>query len=606
MRLHLSNRPLPRCAALALLLCFAAAAIGQTTPSPIPSPGNPIWAAQVALTQANGSPWTAAGFEPLAQDGINRVEINLNWGDIEPQKGHFDFRALDSALAAASRNHLKVYPIFWESVWGEKQGKNPPRWLTARDVTSDGVTASEPPWWDPQSKQDYFNYVVRTIRHIKSNPGFGGLFVNYGWLDAMWGPAPKDSHGVTGYAPADQRAFHRWLPKRYKTLAAFNRRWHTSYAKWSSVPAAKPGEPLFAVYQAFRHASVFALYSELSQLVRSNTHAPIFYYWGGAIGGRGGPAVLGNDPDTFFKLARRYHATVVLDDANHPALPLLFGNLAQSYHVPLLQEWTPTDHDLKAEAAQWLGHFAFGAPFEVGEDFFIYPPPNRPGFADAWKLYADSHHKLAKVHGRDIRQPVAVWVPTLGIAAGTDLDGFHNMSREIANLWLQDRILPTFITGPEVESGLVHLDHYQAIAVIGGKAFTGRQQLRNYAAHHPVFKNLHSLSSNLDLYVTLTPKSSTIEVVPTLDRSSLWLVLSNPSSQNYSGVINFHPQTLGIAAKATRVINSATGKSVPMSSAHAGSIRWNLKLSPAALEIFKIKLDTQAKSNSASPASPGK
>ena len=51
---------------------------------------------------------------------------------------------------------------------------------------------------------------------------------------------------------------------------------------------------------------------------------------------------LGNLPDVFFKLARRYNVTVLEDAANSAGLSLLFGSLARAYHVRSAQEWTPT------------------------------------------------------------------------------------------------------------------------------------------------------------------------------------------------------------------------------------------------------------------------
>jgi hypothetical protein len=263
--------------------------------------------------------------------------------------------------------YIKLIPIFWESVWAEKQRKNPPDWLTARDLSSDGKVAQQPPWWDESSRQAYFDYVAHTIDHVNADPGFGGLFADYGWLDAMWGPDRGDMHGPVGYAPADVQAFHRWLPQTYKTFADFNRRWHTSYKSWSEIPAAKPGDDLFAVYQAFRHFSVEQAYDQLSRLVRAHTNAPMYYYWGGALSGRWGPAVLGNDPDIFFRVAKRYHAIVVEDDVENSGIALLFGDMARDYQVPLLQEWTPRRTRLLAEIPQWLGHIALAARGVSGE-----------------------------------------------------------------------------------------------------------------------------------------------------------------------------------------------------------------------------------------------
>jgi hypothetical protein len=98
--------------------------------------GAPIWAVQIDFTRPGNVGWDASDFAAIAHSGINRVEINLDWDDLEPKKGQYDFRRLDSYLAAADKADIKLIPIFWESVWGEEQGKNPPRWLTGRDLSS--------------------------------------------------------------------------------------------------------------------------------------------------------------------------------------------------------------------------------------------------------------------------------------------------------------------------------------------------------------------------------------------------------------------------------------------------------------------------------------
>src|SRR5665213_44272 len=223
----------------------------------------PFWWAQIDFTKPKNVPWDESDFATLAQRGMNGVEINMLWAEIEPQKDHYDFKLLDRYMAEAAQAHLKIYLLFWES---EVQGRNPAPWITAHDVSSDGVPAKEPPWWDEASRKAYFDYVAHTIDHVKASPGFGGVYASYGWLDSEWAMPPNGSHGVTGYAPADIREFYRWLPRTYKTIASFNHRWHTSFHNWSDVPAAKPGDPLFPVYQRFRLYSVAEGFDAISHL----------------------------------------------------------------------------------------------------------------------------------------------------------------------------------------------------------------------------------------------------------------------------------------------------------------------------------------------------
>ena len=357
----------------------------------------PFWWAQIDFTKPHNTPWDDSDFATIAKSGMNGVEINLNWGTLEPRENQYDFQLLDRYMAEAAKAHLKLYLLFWESIWQENQGQNPPPWITARDLSSDGVPAQEPPWWDQASRKAYFDYVAHTIDHVKVSPGFGGVYASYGWLDSEWGVAPKGSHGVTGYAPEDIRAFYRWLPKNYKTIGGFNHRWQTSFKSWSDIPVPRPGDSLFPVYQDFRQYSVAEGFDAISHLVRAHTNATMLYSWGGDICGRIGPEVQGNDPDIFFQTARKYHAVVNLDDANLPGLSLLFGSLARSYGVPLLEEWTP-GHDRESRTPQWLGHIGLAAPYEVGDDFFIYPPPaDQAGFAYGWSNYQEWHETLTKV-----------------------------------------------------------------------------------------------------------------------------------------------------------------------------------------------------------------
>lgn len=559
----------------------------------VPSPGNPIWQAQIDFTKPHGVPWSESDFLALKRSGINRAEINMDWGDIEPQKGRYDFKLLDRYLDESSKAGIKMYLIFWESVWGERQGKNPPKWLTAREVMSNGKPAQEPPWWDEEARKAYFDYIVHTIDHVKNNSGFGGLYANYGWLDAMWGPRSNGNPGLAGYAPSDIRAFYRWLPQTYKTLAGFNHRWHTSYHTWKDIPVGRPGDATFPVYQQFRHYSVEHTYSALSRLVREHTNAPMFYYWGGGIsGGFNGPGILENDPDTFFRLAKRYNVTVVLDDVEATGNALIFGTAARAYGVSLLQEWTPSRRDLVAEIPQWLSHIGLGAPYEVGESFFIYPPPpSRPGWVKAWKAYQKWHATLAEyIQGRSPEQPAAVLVPTLKIAVGPDLNYVPNLNQELTSFYQQDHVLPHFITDQEVAHGLVNLQQFRAVVDLGDEVAT-LPALKRYAEKHPVLKNLDQITAYVRPYVTLDPAYDSLEVTPVVHKSSVWLTLANCNGKpGYVGTITLNTKALGVNSAPGEVIASRTDQRIPATRISDGKIRWHINVPSAGFQVVQIKL----------------
>lgn len=551
----------------------------------------PFWWAQIDFTKPNGVPWDESDFATIAKYGINGVEINMLWADLEPQKDHYDFQLLDRYMADAAKANLKIYLLFWESAWQEKQGKNPAPWISARDITSDGFTAIEPPWWDQDARKAYFDYMAHTIDHVKTSPGFGGVYAAYGSLDSEWGMPPKGSHGITGYAPVDIQEFHRWLPRTYKTLANFNRQWHTSFKKWADVPAAKPGDSLFPIYQRFRLYSVEEGFDAISRLVRQHTSAPMLYSWGGEIYGPMGPAVQGNDPDIFFQTAKKYHAIVNLDDANMSGLALVFGSMARAYHVPLLEEWTP-GHDRMSRTPQWLGHIGLAAPVAVGEDFFIYPPrPGDEGFAHGWKTYTDWHATLAKIiHGYTPEEPVAVIIPTRKIALNYDLDAFPQLTIKLGDFWRHNHVLPHFVTDEQIKTGVVNLQQFRAVVDLGNEVST-LPALKKYATNHPILKTLDESLPYLHPYASADPVADSLEIVPTVDGSSVWLTLANTDAQNaYSGVIRFDPAAVGLSSATYSLKNARTGKILPVTRNADGSVQWQTQVPAAELRIFRINL----------------
>jgi hypothetical protein len=562
----------------------------------------PFWWAQIDFTKPHNVSWDESDFATLAQSGMNGVEINMLWADIEPQKDQYDFKLLDRYMAEAAKAHLKIYLLFWESLWQEDQGKNPPPWITARDVSSDGVAAGEPPWWDHASRKAYFDYVAHTIDHVKASPGFGGVYASYGLLDSEWGMPSKGSHGVNGYAPEDIRAFYRWLPLSYKTIASFNNRWHTSFHNWSDIPVPRPVDRLFPVYQEFRLYSVAEGFDAISHLVRAHTNATLLYSWGGDICGRIGPEVQGNDPDTFFQIARKYHAIVNLDDANLPGLSLLFGSMARSYRVPLLEEWTP-GHDRMSRTPQWLGHIGLAAPFEVGDDFFIYPPQHDDaGFVHGWNAYTNWHATLAKViHGRTPEQPVAVIVPTRKILLSADLNAYPDLTSELGDFWRHYHVLPHFITDEQITQRVVDLQQFRAVVDLGDEIAT-LPALKKYSESHPVLKSLDLAVPFLRSYVAVDPAIDSLEMVPTVDGTSVWLTIANTDAEHmYSGTMRFDPAAVGLGSTSYGVKNAETGEIVPATRSSNGNIQWQVKLPPAELLVLHLNL---SKPNARSNARP--
>ena len=561
-----SHWPLPLSVALSCALALSACSRPAA-----PAQGQPIWSVQLAWQN-----WPTSTYADLQRQGANHAELNLQWNQIEPRRSQFNFTVLDANLAAAAAAHIRLIPIFWQSVWTG----NPPAWVSSHDLTSTGATAAIPAWWNRADRQAYFDYVTTTIAHIRSSPGFGGAFLDYGWLDAMWGQPPQGGAGINGYAAEDIARFHRWLPSEYGSLRRFNAPFGTHYASWAAVPAARPGQPLFSVYQAFRAWSVQETYGALTAAVRRVTAAPLYYYWGGDLANAG---QFFNLPDTFFALARRYHVTVVLDDADHTGLAILFGSLARAYGVPLLQEWTPRPSGLTAEVAQWLGHVGFGAPREVGLDFFLFQGGQE--YQTGYPVFSKWIGALNRMRGAYPQQPVAVYV-SFG-AAFERAAALAGISDRLAAVWQQAPTGLQVVTDREVASGVVRLAAFRAVLPLTGTDAA----VQAYAAHggHLV-QDAAGLLAAAPAYVTLAPAAGLVETVPTVDAAArrAWITVAEVNAQwAYDGAATVHYAGLGLPDGQYHLVEAETGQAVP-AVAVAGGLEVPLHLASGEFHVWEL------------------
>lgn len=534
-----------------------------------------------------GEVWPESVFRGLRDNGIDYAEINLAWSTIEPDEDDFDFLALDLDLANAAAQGVKLIPIFWYSVW---RG-NPAPWIQDYDKGSGGAAAEIPTWWSARNQNGYFHYVAQTIDHIKGDPAFGGAFLNYGWLDYMWGPAPGGK-GVPGYAPEDVATFHRWLPTQFRTLEQFNRQHRTAFISWDQVPAASPGQPLFSIYQRFRAWSVEDTYDRLTELVRRRTTAPLYYYFGGGLEGAG---VAFNLPDIFFRLARKHNVTVVLDDANTTSLALLFGSLARAYGVQLLQEWTPQGpgqqpqlNELKARAAQWLVHTGLSAPQDLGQDFFIFQgasPNQQPLYTVGFPMYTTWLKSYAGVEGAYPEQPVAVYLSfALAFEEPTAL-GFLNSRLE--DLWRTRPSGFVTVTDLELSAGVVSLSRFKAVLPLNGA--TDPAVLAYAATGGRVLNYAEELTDYAPSYAVFAPSVGMVEVVPIVDTVTrrAWIGLASiHPAWGYDGILTLQLAGLNLPDgeyHLTTVDNRAIG-SYPV----PGGLQVPLHLKPGDLELWQM------------------
>jgi hypothetical protein len=590
---------------LAALLCATAAALmaavplaGTAAAAPAASHGTTsqaatapgtLWATQLDFDD-NGVPWSEASLAALKADGLDSVEIDMSWNAVEPSPGTFDFTELDQELANAAAAGMRIVPIFWESGWTG----SPASWATSREVSSTGVTGVQPAWWDPAVRPEYFAYVTDTIAHITHNPGYGGSILDYGFLDAQW----DIDNGAGGWAQDDINEFHQgYLPATYRTVAAFNAKYGTSYTSFSQVPAAKPGQPLADVYDQFRVWSMQDTYSTLTAAVRKVSSGPLYYYYGGHLANEPDYA---NNPDTFFSLARKYNVTIILDSAQSTGLALTFGSLARAYHVRVAQEWTaPGQNDqLDAAAVNWLSNYAISLPEGGGEDFFIHDGTSKDVYG--FPIYTSWLPTLQKLSGSYPQQPAAVYMNVsqgFGNSAGGSL---ANVEYDLATLWARDQSGFAVVTSQEVASGVVKLSQYKAVlplngvdaalksyAAAGGKVLTKDSQLAAYAPAYAQLSSPYSLQ--------------TVPAVAANHRSASITLAEVSTSFGYNGSATFSPAGLDLLPGTYHLVDAATGKAVPQVAERDGDVCAPVDMPSAALAQWNM-VPGPAPAGTAAPA----
>jgi hypothetical protein len=529
-----------------------------------------LWSTQLFFDD-NGTPWSAAQFAALRADGLTNAEINMSWNVIEPSPGTFDFTELDEELANAAAGGIKLVPIFWESGWTA----SPASWVTDREVSSTGATGSQPVWWNLTDQQEYFTYVTKTVAHIADNPGYGGSVLDYGFLDAQW----DVNGGAGGWAADDIAYFHgTYLPGKYHTITEFNAQNGTSYTSFDQVPATTSG-----AYQEFRVWSMEDTYGRLTAAVRKITSGPLYYYYGGHISNNVNYA---NNPDSFFKLARQYNVTIILDDAESSGLPLIFGSLARAYGVRVAEEWTAPgeNNELAAAAVEWLSNYGLVEPKAGGEDFFIHDGTQKD--VVGFPIYMSWLSTLQSTSGSYPQQPAAVYMDVsqgYGNANGGSLSSVEN---DLASLWETDQSGFAVVTSQEVANGAVDLSQYKAILPLNGTDAT----LQSYQRKGGVLlTDASQLSEYAPAYAELSSPYS-LHAIPVVaaDHHSASITLAEVSTYfAYDGTATFSPKGLTLTPGTYHLVD-ASGKAVTQASLSNGDVCTPVSMASATIEELKM------------------
>jgi hypothetical protein len=319
----------------------------------------------------------------------------------------------------------------------------------------------------------------------------------------------------------------------------------------------------------------------MSAIYRQETNAPLYFYWGGGFGGFG---LAFNVPDTFFQVAQRYHGTVVLDDADHTGLPLLFTSLARAYGVPLLEEWTPRPSGLQAEIAEFMGHYGFEFPQNAGMDFFLYDGGQE--YQVGFPVYTAAIPLLSKLRGSYPQMPVAVYLSYQSIFSNpSSLQGTQS---DLANMWRRDPMGFTLVTSAELAAGVVHLSQFKAVLPLNGSTDPAIQAYLHGGGH--LVTSVQAFQRYVSPFATFQPTTTEVEMVPTVDaaRRTAYMTITgvNPNF-SWSGDLTVSPAGLGLPAGSYHLVNLATGKSIPAATGTQG-LTVPLQVASGAFEVWEL------------------
>jgi len=178
--------------------------------------------------------------ELMAAAGFNVVRMaEFAWDRMEPREGKYDFSLFDDVIAELGAKEIKTILC--------TPTATPPSWLTVKHpeivrVDENGVAQAHGSRQHACHASEAFRRYSRKITqamadHFRDNPNV------IGWQTDN----EFNCHFSECHCPSCQKAFARFLQKKYGTIGELNRRWGTafwsqSYSRFEDVPTprAKP------------------------------------------------------------------------------------------------------------------------------------------------------------------------------------------------------------------------------------------------------------------------------------------------------------------------------------------------------------------------------
>ncbi len=172
--------------------------------------------------------WDAAEWETefaqMRELGFNTVRMGeFAWARFEPAPGKFEFAWMDQEIALANRHGIDV-------VLATPTAAVPP-WLYAQHHDVLGASALGPYTYGGRK-----GYCTNSPHYLAASARItGALAAHYGRHPGVIGWQLDNEPGIP-FECLDancERAFQRWLEKRYRTVAALNRAWNGAF--WSNT-----------------------------------------------------------------------------------------------------------------------------------------------------------------------------------------------------------------------------------------------------------------------------------------------------------------------------------------------------------------------------------
>lgn len=187
----------------------------------------------------------------MKEVGFNSMAAHVDWYDIEPAPGEFNFERLDRLMDLVEQHGLRI--LLWP--WPELQ----PEWVARQYPDGQWVSVTEfkpgPACWDHPEVRKLTDRFVRTVvSRYKNRPSV--LAWDVGAEAGVWVSAatPVDRSAVADlycYCPHTAARYREWLKQKYGMLGKLNEIWATYYKDWSEIQPVRVG--------AFERAQIYWL-----------------------------------------------------------------------------------------------------------------------------------------------------------------------------------------------------------------------------------------------------------------------------------------------------------------------------------------------------------